>query len=105
MVYTKGSRGAVVRQIQARVGAQVTGAWDTATARKVAAFQTNNKVKATGQVDKETYDLLFPTKNTAVQPTKEDTKQDATTTSQTIEDEQEVVSKKPTNKTKGNGPK
>ena len=73
MVYTKGSRGAVVRQIQARVGAQVTGAWDTATARKVAAFQTNNNVKATGQVDEETYDLLFPTKNIAVQPTKQDT--------------------------------
>lgn len=105
MVYTKGSRGAVVRQIQARIGALITGVWDTATARKVAAFQTHNNVKATGQVDKETYDLLFPTKNDAVQPTEEDTKQDATTTSQTIEDEQEVVSKKPTNKTKGNGPK
>ena len=101
MLYTHGSRGAVVRQIQKKVGAQITGVWDTATARKVAAFQTNNNVRATGQVDKETYDLLFPTKNTAVQPTKQGT----ANITQTIEDEQEVVSKKPTNKTKGNGPK
>lgn len=98
MVYTKGSRGAVVRQIQARVGAQVTGAWDTATARKVAAFQTNNNVRATGEVNEETYNLLFPTKNTAVQPTKQDT----TIIPQTVEDKQEVVAKKPTNKTKSN---
>ena len=98
MLYTNGSKGNVVRQIQAKVGAQVTGVWDTATARKVAAFQTNNNVRATGQVDKETYDLLFPTKNTAVQPTKQGT----AIITQTIEDEQEVVSKKPTNKTKGN---
>jgi hypothetical protein len=97
MVYTKGSRGAVVRQIQARVGAQVTGAWDTATARKVAAFQTHNNVKATGQVDKETYDLLFPTKNTTAQPTKQDT---AIIPQIKLEDEQEIVFKKLINKTK-----
>ncbi len=97
MVYTKGSRGAVVRQIQARVGAQVTGAWDTATARKVAAFQTHNNVKATGQVDKETYDLLFPTKNVPVQPTKQDT---AIIPQIKLEDEQEIVFKKLINKTK-----
>lgn len=101
MVYTKGSRGAVVRQIQARIGALITGVWDTATARKVAAFQTNNNVRATGQVDKETYNLLFPTKNDAVQPTKQET----TIVPQTIEDEQEVVAKKPTNKIKSNEPR
>lgn len=98
MVYTRGSRGAVVRRIQARLGAQVTGVWDTATARKVAAFQTNNNVRATGEVNEETYNLLFPTKNIAVQPTKQDT----AIIPQTVEDEPEVVAKKLTNKSKSN---
>ena len=62
MLYTHGSRGNVVRQIQAKVGAQVTGVWDTATARKVLEFQKQNGLHQTAEVNNETYNALFPPK-------------------------------------------
>ena len=60
MLYTHGSKGAVVRQIQERVGAQVTGVWNTATYRKVYEYQRANGLYATGEVDQVTFDQMFP---------------------------------------------
>jgi peptidoglycan hydrolase-like protein with peptidoglycan-binding domain len=55
-----GSRGTEVRQIQTRLSCMVTGVFDTPTCRAVSNFQIKNNKKATGMVDEETYDLLFP---------------------------------------------
>ncbi len=62
MLYTHGSRGAVVRQIQKKVGAQVTGVWTTATYRKVYEYQKTNSLHQTGEVNEETYNHMFPPK-------------------------------------------
>ena len=62
MLIRRGSSGAVVRQIQERVGAMVTGVWDTATQRKVLAFQKQNGLHQTAEVNDETYNALFPPK-------------------------------------------
>ncbi len=97
MVYTKGSRGSVVRQIQARVGAQITGAWDTATARKVSTFQQANNLKVTGKVDENTYAMLFPQTKSSTRAALEDIKQ-ILTPQQSQDDLESVETKKPTNK-------
>ena len=60
MLYTNGSKGNVVRQIQAKVGAQVTGVWDTLTYRKVYEYQKANSLHQTGEVNEETYKHMFP---------------------------------------------
>lgn len=60
MLYTNGSKGAVVRQIQRKVGAQVTGVWTTATYRKVYEYQKANGLHQTGEVNEETYNHMFP---------------------------------------------
>ena len=60
MLYTNGSKGNVVRQIQTKVGAQVTGVWTTATYRKVYEYQRANGLHQTGEVDEETYNHMFP---------------------------------------------
>jgi peptidoglycan hydrolase-like protein with peptidoglycan-binding domain len=62
MLIRRGSSGAVVRQIQERVGAMVTGVWDTATQRKVLEFQKQNGLHQTAEVNDETYNALFPPK-------------------------------------------
>jgi hypothetical protein len=62
MLYTNGSKGNVVRQIQAKVGAQVTGVWDTLTYRKVYEYQKANSLHQTGEVNEETYNHMFPPK-------------------------------------------
>ena len=59
MLYTHGSKGAVVRQIQQKVGAQVTGVWTTATYRKVYEYQKANGLHQTGEVNEETYNHMF----------------------------------------------
>ncbi len=60
MLIRRGSSGAVVRQIQERVGAMITGVWDTATQRKVLEFQKQNGLHQTAEVNDETYNALFP---------------------------------------------
>ena len=60
MLYTHGSKGAVVRQIQKKVRAQVTGVWTTATYRKVFEYQKANGLHQTGEVNEETYNHMFP---------------------------------------------
>lgn len=60
MLYTHGSKGAVVRQIQRKVGAQVTGVWDTLTYRKVYEYQRANGLHQTGEVNDETHNHMFP---------------------------------------------
>ena len=62
MLIKRGSSGAVVRQIQERVGALITGVWDTATQRKVLEFQKQNGLHQTAEVNDETYNALFPPK-------------------------------------------
>ena len=62
MLIKRGSSGAVVRQIQERVGTLITGVWDTATQRKVLAFQKQNGLHQTAEVNDETYNALFPPK-------------------------------------------
>lgn len=62
MLYTFGSKGAVVRSIQSKVGAQVTGVWTTITHRKVHDYQKANGLQQTGEVNKETHDHMFPPK-------------------------------------------
>ena len=62
MLIRRGSSGAVVRQIQERVGALITGVWDTATQRKVLEFQKQNGLHQTAEVNDETYNTLFPPK-------------------------------------------
>lgn len=62
MLIKRGSSGAVVRQIQERVGALITGVWDTATQRKVLEFQKQNGLHQTAEVNDETYSALFPPK-------------------------------------------
>ena len=64
MLIKKGSAGALVRAVQARVGAMVTGVWNTATYRKVYEYQKANKLNETGEVDEATYDHMFPPKVT-----------------------------------------
>lgn len=59
MLYTHGSKGAVVRQIQRKVGAQITGVWDTLTYRKVYEYQKANSLHQTGEVNEETYTHMF----------------------------------------------
>jgi peptidoglycan hydrolase-like protein with peptidoglycan-binding domain len=97
MVYARGSRGNVVRQIQARVGAQITGVWDTATARRVATFQEANNLKVTGEVDENTYAILFPQIKSSARAALEDIKQ-ALTPQQSQDDLESAEIKKPTNK-------
>lgn len=65
MLYTHGSKGAVVRQIQKKVGAQVTGVWTTATYRKVYEYQKANGLHQTGEVNEETHNHMFPPKKVA----------------------------------------
>jgi peptidoglycan hydrolase-like protein with peptidoglycan-binding domain len=60
MLYTHGSKGAVVRQIQKKVGAQVTGVWDTLTYRKVYEYQKAHGLHQTGEVNDETHKHMFP---------------------------------------------
>ena len=60
MLYTHGSKGAVVRQIQRKVGAQITGVWDTLTYRKVYEYQKANSLHQTGEVNDETHKHMFP---------------------------------------------
>ena len=55
-----GSRGSEVRRIQQRLNCQVTGVYNTPTLRAVAAFQQQNGILDNGEVDTQTYDLLFP---------------------------------------------
>lgn len=55
-----GSKGAEVRNIQRRLNCQVTGIFSSPTYRAVVAFQEANSVLATGEVDEQTYELLFP---------------------------------------------
>ena len=62
MLYTFGTKGAVVRSIQSKVGAQVTGVWTTTTYRKVHDYQKANGLQQTGEVDQETHDHMFPPK-------------------------------------------
>ncbi len=62
MLYTFGAKGAVVRSIQSKVGAQVTGVWTTTTYRKVHDYQKANGLQQTGEVDQETHDHMFPPK-------------------------------------------
>lgn len=62
MVYKLGSKGSVVRQIQQKVGAQVTGVWTTATYRGVYNYQKANGLHQTGEVGEETYNHMFPPK-------------------------------------------
>ncbi len=62
MLIKRGSSGAVVRQIQERVGALITGVWDTATQRKVLEFQKQNGLHQTAEVNDETFNALFPPK-------------------------------------------
>jgi len=62
MLIKRGSSGAVVRQVQERVGALITGVWDTATQRKVLEFQKQNGLHQTAEVNDETYNVLFPPK-------------------------------------------
>ena len=62
MLIKRGSSGAVVRQVQERVGALITGVWDTATQRKVLEFQKQNGLQQTAEVNDETYNTLFPPK-------------------------------------------
>lgn len=62
MLYTFGTKGAVVRSIQKKVGAQVTGVWTTTTYRKVHDYQKANGLQQTGEVDQETHDHMFPPK-------------------------------------------
>ena len=64
MLIKKGSAGALVRAVQARVGAMVTGVWNTATYRKVYEYQKANKLNETGEVDEATHDHMFPPKVT-----------------------------------------
>ena len=64
MLYTFGTKGAVVRSIQSKVGAQVTGVWTTTTYRKVHDYQKANGLQQTGEVDQETHDHMFPPKVT-----------------------------------------
>ena len=62
MLYTFGTKGAVVRSIQSKVGAQVTGVWTTTTYRKVHDYQKTHGLQQTGEVDQETHDHMFPPK-------------------------------------------
>tara|TARA_R110000803_G_scaffold66035_1_gene127355 strand:- start:546 stop:830 length:285 start_codon:yes stop_codon:yes gene_type:complete len=62
MLIKRGSAGALVRSVQARVGAMITGVWNTATYRKVYDYQKANKLNPTGEVDDETHDHMFPPK-------------------------------------------
>lgn len=62
MLYTFGTKGAVVRSIQKKVGAQVTGVWTTTTYRKVHDYQKANDLHQTGEVNEETYNHMFPPK-------------------------------------------
>jgi peptidoglycan hydrolase-like protein with peptidoglycan-binding domain len=55
-----GSRGSEVRNIQQRLNCQVTGVYNTPTYRAVVSFQQQNGVLDNGEVDEQTYDLLFP---------------------------------------------
>ena len=70
MLIKKGSAGALVRAVQARVGAMVTGVWNTATYRKVYEYQKANKLNETGEVDDATHDHMFPPKVTQKPRTK-----------------------------------
>ena len=60
MLYTHGSKGVVVRQIQKKVGAQITGVWDTLTYRKVYEYQKAHGLHQTGEVNDETHKHMFP---------------------------------------------
>ena len=62
MLIKRGSAGALVRSVQARVGAMITGVWNTATYRKVYDYQKANKLNPTGEVDDATHDHMFPPK-------------------------------------------
>lgn len=55
-----GSRGSEVRKIQQRLNCQVTGVFNTSTLRAVVTFQQQSGLLDNGEVDVNTYDLLFP---------------------------------------------
>lgn len=55
-----GSRGATVVAIQRKVGATADGAYGARTATAVRAWQSRNRLPATGVVDSVTYKRMFP---------------------------------------------
>ncbi len=60
MNYKIGTRGPEVRQAQERLGCLVTGVFDTDTFRKITAFQAQNNIPQTGELDDLTYNTMFP---------------------------------------------
>lgn len=87
MNYKIGSRGPDIRQIQSRVGALVTGVFDTDTHRRVVAFQQQNGLEISGVVCSKTWDALFPPppqiQEVVAEPTPEPTEEPTTEISTT----------------------
>jgi murein L,D-transpeptidase YcbB/YkuD len=84
MNYKLGSRGPDVRQVQSRLGALVTGVFDTDTHRRVVAFQQQNGLDVSGIVCDKTWLALFPpppapqVQEVIVEPTPEPTEEPTT---------------------------
>ena len=60
MYIKRGSAGPDVRQVQRKLGTLITGVYDTQLYRAIIAYQEQHNIKATGEVDSNTWEHMFP---------------------------------------------